>query len=179
VRACASYEYRMSVEWTFETLVDRYYGALYRFALSLTRHESDAADLTQQTFQIWALKGHQLRDQSKAKTWLFTTLHRQFLESHRKTTRFPQCELNEVDHDLPSVAPAPVHALDADTLLDALGRIEPAYQAAVALFYLEDHSYPEIASILNVPLGTVKSRISRGIAQLQRRLLESPRPLRL
>jgi RNA polymerase sigma-70 factor, ECF subfamily len=169
----------MSVEWTFETLVDRYYGALYRFALSLTRHESDAADLTQQTFQIWALKGHQLRDQSKAKTWLFTTLHRQFLESHRKTTRFPQCELNEVDHDLPSVAPAPVHALDADTLLDALGRIEPAYQAAVALFYLEDHSYPEIASILNVPLGTVKSRISRGIAQLQRRLLESPRPLRL
>jgi DNA-directed RNA polymerase specialized sigma24 family protein len=61
---------------------------------------------------------------------------------------------------------------------DALGRIEPAYQAAVALFYLEDHSYQEIAEILGVPLGTVKSRISRGVGQLQSRLLETSRPVR-
>jgi RNA polymerase sigma factor (sigma-70 family) len=168
----------MSVEWNFETLVDRYYGALYRFALSLTRHEDDAADLTQQTFQTWAIKGHQLRDRSKVKSWLFTTLHRHFLESHRKAVRFPHCELGEVDSELPSVNPATPLALDAETLLDALGRIDPTYQAAVALFYLEDHSYPEIAEILDVPLGTVKSRINRGIGQLQRQLLESQRPIR-
>jgi RNA polymerase sigma factor (sigma-70 family) len=168
----------MSVEWNFETLVDRYYGALYRFALSLTRHESDAADLTQQTFHTWAVKGHQLRDRSKVKAWLFTTLHRQFLESQRKAVRFPHHELTEVDPELPTVSPAAVHALDGDALLEALRRIDPAYQAAVALFYLDDHSYPEIAEILDVPLGTVKSRISRGIGQLQRRLLETPRPIR-
>lgn len=168
----------MSVESNFETIVDRYYGALYRFALSLTRHESDAADLTQQTFHTWALKGHQLRDRSKVKAWLFTTLHRQFLESQRKAIRFPHHELTEVDPELPTVSPAAMHGLDANTLLEALSRIDPTYQAAVALFYLDDHSYPEIAEILDVPLGTVKSRISRGIGQLQRRLLETPRPLR-
>jgi RNA polymerase sigma-70 factor (ECF subfamily) len=168
----------MSAEWNFETLVDRYYGALYRFALSLTQQESDAADLTQQTFQVWALKGHQLRDRSKAKTWLFTTLHRQFLETQRKAVRFPHYDLDESGHELPVVAPQSVHSMDAAALLDALGQIDPAYRAAVALFYLEDHSYQEIADILDVPLGTVKSRISRGIVQLQTRLLKPPRTVR-
>src|SRR5512134_3657493 len=55
----------------FETLVSEHYEPLYRFALSLTRAESDAADLTQQTFYVWATKGHQLRDASKVKAWLF------------------------------------------------------------------------------------------------------------
>ena len=57
---------------------------LYRFALSLSRQESDAADLTQQTFFLWASKGHQLRDQSKVKTWLFTSLYREFLGTGEK-----------------------------------------------------------------------------------------------
>jgi RNA polymerase sigma factor (sigma-70 family) len=166
----------MSVELNFELLVDRYYGALYRFALSLTRQESDAADLTQQTFQVWAVKGNQLRDPSKAKTWLFTTLHRLFLESQRKAARCPQCELADVEQELPSVGSAWGQNLDAGVLLHALGQIDPAFQAAVALFYLEDHSYQEIANILGVPLGTVKSRISRGIGQLQSQLLERQRP---
>jgi len=168
----------MSGELDFEALVDRHYGVLYRFALSLTRQESDAADLTQQTFHLWALKGHQLRDRSKVKTWLFTTLHRQFLEMQRRAIRFPHQELGEVDCELPSVGPESIHALDAGALLEALGRIEPAYQAAVALFYLEDHSYQEIAEILGVPLGTVKSRISRGVGELQSRLLGTSRPIR-
>jgi RNA polymerase sigma-70 factor (ECF subfamily) len=56
-----------------------YYEPLYQFAFSLARDEADACDLTQQTFCIWAAKGHQLRDASKVKTWLFTTLHREFL----------------------------------------------------------------------------------------------------
>src|ERR1035441_4330276 len=73
----------------FESLVARFYAPLYQFAFSLTRSEADACDLTQQTFTIWAAKGHQLRDPSKVKTWLFTTLHREFLESRRRQTRFP------------------------------------------------------------------------------------------
>src|SRR5947208_11090356 len=64
----------------FETIVGEYYEPLFRFAMSLTRVESDAQDLTQQTFYVWATKGHQLRDISKVKTWLFTTLHRAFLK---------------------------------------------------------------------------------------------------
>ena len=60
----------------FEQLVDAHYTALYRFAFSLAKNEMDAADLTQQTFYIWAEKGHELRDAAKAKTWLFTTIYR-------------------------------------------------------------------------------------------------------
>ena len=103
--ARASYgEDRQRSELDFQSLVDLHYGTLYRFAMSLTRVESDACDLVQQTFLTWATKGHQ-------------------------------------------------------------------FQAAVALFYLEDYSYNEIADILEIPLGTVKSRIARGLAQLKELVL--------
>ena len=48
-----------------------------------------------------------------------------------------------------------------------LGQVDPVFQAPVALFYLEDYPYKEIAQILAVPIGTVKSRIARGLSQLQ------------
>ena len=155
----------------FESLVSRYYSSLYQFAFSLTRTSTEASDLTQQTFYVWATKGHQLRDVSKVKTWLFTTLHREFLEKQRRQTRFPHFELNEIDGELPSISPEMVNRLDSWTVLQALGRVDASYQAPLALFYLEDHSYKEIAEILEVPLGTVKSRLSRGIAQLQQILM--------
>jgi RNA polymerase sigma-70 factor (ECF subfamily) len=155
----------------FEALVDAHYESLYRFAFSLTRAESDARDLTQQTFYIWATKGHQLRDPSRAKTWLFTTMHRAFLAVQRRQNRFPHHELEQVAVELPVYAPDFTNQLDAAPVLSALARVDGIYHAAVALFYLEDHSYQEIADILEVPLGTVKSRIARGIVQLRDLLL--------
>jgi RNA polymerase sigma-70 factor (ECF subfamily) len=116
---------------------------------------------------IWARKGHQVRDDSKVKSWLFTTLHREFLQKHRRITRFPEIDVDDASAELPEVPPVSSERIDRDNLLDALGRLDPNFQAAVALFYLEDHTYPQIAEILQIPLGTVKSRISRGIAQLQ------------
>src|SRR5438046_6628841 len=102
----------MADEVDFEGLVNLHYVSLYRFALSLTRKESDACDLTQQTFYIWARKGHQLQDASKVKSWLFTTLHREFLETRRRQTRFPHYELDEVSHELPNIEPDSVDRLD-------------------------------------------------------------------
>jgi len=151
----------------FESLVAAYYEPLYQFAFGLTRSEADACDLAQQTFYVWATKGHQLRDQAKVKTWLFTTLHRAFLESRRRQTRFPHYELDEVPLDLPTLSPASINELDSEQVLRALSQIDEIYQAPVTLFYLEDCAYKEIAEILNIPMGTVKSRMARGIAQLQ------------
>src|SRR4029077_20200127 len=113
-----------SVSLDFESLVARYYRSLYKFAYSLTQAEADACDLTQQTFYIWATKGHQLRDVSKVKSWLFTTLHREFLESRRRQTRFPHYELSQVDEELPSISPARVNQLDSAQLLVALQQID-------------------------------------------------------
>lgn len=151
----------------FESVVARFYEPLYQFAFSLTRAEADACDLTQQTFYVWATKGHQLRDTAKVKTWLFTTLHRAFLETRRRSTRFPHHELSQVPAELPALTIEHARSLDTAQVLAALSRIDDVYQAPVALFYLEDCSYKEIAEILGVPIGTVKSRMSRGILQLQ------------
>ncbi|HEY5233529.1 MAG TPA: RNA polymerase sigma factor [Verrucomicrobiae bacterium] len=161
----------------FENLVAAYYEPLYGFAFSLARDEADACDLVQQTFCIWANKGHQLRDTSKVKTWLFTTLHREFLGERRKQSRFPQVEIEFASAELPTVAPASVNRLDAAQVLDALARLDDIYQAPVALFYLQDFSYNEIAETLGVPLGTVKSRLTRGLGRLQNLLADvQPQP---
>ena len=155
----------------FEAIVSEHYEALYRFALSLTRAEADACDLTQHTFYVWATKGHQLRDITKVKTWLHTTLHRAFLQGRRRQSRFPDQELDETVEQLPTDAPVPADRMDALQVLPALAKLDEIYQAAVALFYLEDYTYKDIAVILKVPIGTVKSRITRGITQLREILL--------
>src|ERR1035438_7314776 len=76
----------------FTQLVDAHYAPLYRFALSLARNGSDAGDLVQQTFFIWATKGHGIRELSKAKSWLFTTLYREFLRARRRDSRSSSLE---------------------------------------------------------------------------------------
>ncbi|HXC35073.1 MAG TPA: RNA polymerase sigma factor [Candidatus Acidoferrales bacterium] len=159
----------------FESVVAHHYGPLYQFAFSLTRNDAEACDLTQQTFYIWAAKGHQLRDISKVKTWLFTTLHREFLGARRRQTRFPHIELDDATGDLPAVPPASVNQLDSEQLLEALSHLDEVYRAAVVLFYLEDYSYNEIAQVLDIPLGTVKSRLTRGLHRLHQ-LLTNVRP---
>ena len=165
-----------AVSLDFDSLVTRYYRSLYQFALSLTQTEAEACDLTQQTFYIWATKGHQLRDVSKVKSWLFTTLHREFLETRRRATRFPHHELSQVESELPPISPARVNQLDSAQVLQALAQVDEVYQAPVSLFYLENYAYKDIAEILDVPMGTVKSRISRGIAQLQKCLVDATLP---
>jgi RNA polymerase sigma-70 factor, ECF subfamily len=151
----------------FETVVAAYYQALFRFALSLTRSEADSCDLTQQTFYVWATKSHQLRDASKVKSWLFTTLYRAFLDSRHSQTRFPYSELTETEAELPAILPESGRRLDAMRAVEALGQVDEVYRAPIALFYLEDCSYQGIADILEIPIGTVKSRIARGMAQLK------------
>ena len=162
----------MALGLDFEGVVARYYEPLYRFAFGLTREEADACDLTQQTFYVWATKGHQLRDTTKVKTWLFTTLHRQFLESRRRQTRFPHLELDSAEFELPAISPSAASGLDSAQVLRALAQVDEVYQAPLALCYLEGCAYKDIAEILDVPIGTVKSRIARGIGQLQKILAD-------
>ncbi len=135
----------------FERLVETFYMPLYRFGLSLSRNESDAADLTQHTFYTWAKKGHQLRDTSKAKTWLFTTLYREFLARKRYAERFVETDDDSQFVEPLHVAPTVVETLDAATVQQALHDLEERYRAPVTLFYMKQHSYREIAEILHIP----------------------------
>jgi len=167
----------MSADPEFENLVKLYYGDLYRFGLSLTGNETDASDLTQETFYIWANKGYQLQKTASVKSWLFTTLHREFLKTCRRRNRFPNQSLSESTEDLPYVPPDCAERVDSQTLLRVLGEIGEDFRAPLVLYYMEDLSYKEIADILSLPLGTVQSRIARAKAQLLRRLSETNLPL--
>lgn len=158
----------------FTQLVDAHYSALYRFALSLARSEPDACDLVQQTFYIWATKGSALRDAAKAKTWLFTTLYREFLRGRRRDGRITALEdLSPSEQELPAEGIDYVRRLDGAQVVEMLQQVDEVFRAPLTLFYLEDLSYQEIADTLEVPVGTVMSRLSRGKAQLRSAMVRS------
>ena len=156
----------------FEQLVEDFYMPLYRFALSLSRRESDAADLTQQTFLLWAKKGHQLRDTSKVKTWLFTSLYREFLGRKRQQDRFVDVENNPEAINAQIVPATVVDQLDSEIVQRALLALDEIYRAPLTLFYLEQLSYKEIAATLDLPIGTIMSRISRAKEHLRKALAD-------
>jgi len=152
----------------FTQLVDAHYASLFRFAVSLTRSDADASDLTQQTFYIWATKGHTIREVTKAKTWLFTTLYREFIRARRRGQRMSSIEdLPPGEQDIPEVENDEIAKLDNAIVLEAMQDIDPVFRAALTLFYLKDLTYHEIAEILDVPIGTVMSRLNRGKAHLR------------
>ena len=147
----------------FEELVDSHYRALYRFGMSLTRDANAAADLVQETFSIWAAKGGQLKDRSKAKTWLFTTLHREFLSQRRRASKFSDEPIDENSAEaVTSSQDDAERQMDGQRAMVLLGALDETYRVPLALFYLQQHSYKEIAEILDVPIGTVMSRLSRA-----------------
>jgi RNA polymerase sigma factor (sigma-70 family) len=146
----------------FNQLVADYYAPLFRFAQSLCRRQGLAEDLVQQTYLQWAKKGHSLKDMSKAKTWLFTTLYREWLGIAKKEQRFevvefePEIHGSEVEEE---PEPLPVNA---SQLQAALEELEVNQRAPLVLFYLKELSYREISETLGVPIGTVMSRLSRA-----------------
>jgi RNA polymerase sigma-70 factor (ECF subfamily) len=157
----------------FQLLVDRHYAALYRFGLSLSGSGDAASDLVQQTYYLWAERGHQLRDPAKAKSWLFTTLYREYLSTYRRNARHPQVDLDDAANELPSIEPEVLDEIDGATVVHSLTEVDEVFRAPLTLFYLEDLSYKEIADVLNVPIGTVMSRLSRGKEQLRKLLLDA------
>jgi RNA polymerase sigma-70 factor, ECF subfamily len=154
----------------FEDLVNACYAPLYRFAISLARTESAASDITQQTFYLWATRGHQLRDGSKAKSWLFTTLYREFVRLHRQESRFMPEDHEREPAEMPVENKSVGDSIDGAYALSALQQMSEVYRVPLTLFYLRELSYREIAAVLNVPPGTVMSRLSRGKAMLRNKL---------
>ena len=166
----------MRADLNLETIVSELYSPLYRFAFALARNETQAADLTQETFLILAKQQAQVRDVTKIKSWLFTTLRREFLRGLRSQSAHPEVELKPEHQDQLVSDSAVSQAIDAATVLDALAQIEESYRMVLELFYLADLSYKEIAASLDIPIGTVMSRLSRGKEQLRTVLAKTAPP---
>jgi len=155
-----------------------YLDALYGTALRLTRRPQDAEDLVQDTY----LKAFRAEDQfergTNLKAWLFTILHNTFRNMRRHDGRSPidvNSETVEQAADLTGDDRTPEQlltraTLDRDLQL-ALDALPEAFRQAVWLRDVEEFSYAEIAKIVDVPIGTVMSRISRGRRLLHDRLV--------
>ncbi|MCI0641777.1 MAG: RNA polymerase sigma factor [Gemmataceae bacterium] len=153
-----------------EALVQAHYAALYRFAFRLSGTASEAEDLTQEAFCQAQAKFGQLRDVHKARGWLFTILRNVYLHKLRDRKTANAVALDEVG-DIPDRLPDPLPDIEPQRLQIALSEIPEAFRTPLILFYFEDFSYRDIAEQLEVPLGTVMSRLARAKAFLKARLL--------
>ena len=157
---------------SFESFVDEHYRPAYRFAFSLCGNHNDACDITQQAFYLAQTRAHQLRDDAKRKQWLFTILHREFLRTRRRETAHPQTSLEFSEPLLPPITVDHASNLDGKAVLLALQSLPEGFRMPLVLFYLDQLSYREIASTLDIPIGTVMSRLARGKQMLRERLEE-------
>jgi RNA polymerase sigma factor (sigma-70 family) len=169
-------------EWnlpTWEDIVRLHSARVYRLAYRLTGNPHDAEDLTQEVF-VRVFRSLSSYTPGTFEGWLHRITTNLFLDSARRKQRIHFEGLaDEMAHRLPGSEPSPAQAFDDSHLDDdvqaALKALPPEYRAAVVLCDIEGFSYEEIAATLGVKLGTVRSRIHRGRAQL-RSALEHRRP---
>ena len=149
----------------YESMVRAFSGDVYRYALSLCRNPAQAEDLTQETFvRAWRFFAS-LRDETKAKSWLFTTVRREFMRQFERH----QPILEELDSERIPAA----RDLEADTwmLRRVIDDLPLKYREPLVLQVIGGYSGHEIAALLDIPRPTVNTRLFRARAHL-RRLLE-------
>uniref|UniRef100_A0A7C2NWJ2 RNA polymerase sigma factor n=1 Tax=Schlesneria paludicola TaxID=360056 RepID=A0A7C2NWJ2_9PLAN len=156
------------------SLIDEHYQLVYRYVYRLCGDAVEAEDLTQHTFLTAQAKRDQLRDAAAARGWLCTIARHAFLRSRRPSQR-PLPLLDGVE---PWTEPAAPEEIDREALQAALDGLPEEFRTPVILFYFEEFSYKDIADQLQVPLGTVMSRLSRAKAHLREKLADEPPPRR-
>ena len=154
-------------------LIEAHYDQLFRYAYRLTGSAADAEDLTQDTFSKALLRLSQLREPDKAKGWLFRILRNAYLHRIRDQKRHHTISLESVG-DLPEVTSnhSSNSSLDIDPahLQEVLNELDESFRTPLILFYFEDFSYRDIADQMELPMGTVMSRLARAKSYLRHRL---------
>jgi RNA polymerase sigma-70 factor (ECF subfamily) len=161
--------------------------AVYRFALRLTAGNGEEADdIVQETFLRAYRSWHTYERGSSARAWLFTIARNVFLRARERQTRRPETLASELDYDIESVIVGdalrdvvghdPEHRFFASFIDEEVSRaveqLPEDFREVVVLSDIEGLGYAEIADIVGIPLGTVKSRLYRGRRLLQRALYE-------
>ena len=169
----------------FQTLLVEVLPTAYGYALRLTRNRADAEDLVQDA----ALRAFRAMGTFEAgtnfKAWMFRILTRCFWANHRTRQRRPATvDFDETpdlylyarsaEHGLPWQGEDPartlIDRLGTDKVAEAIGQLPEEYGVVCSLYFMEDFAYHEIADVLDVPVGTVRSRLHRGRKMLQKAL---------
>ncbi len=168
----------------FEQLVLQYQKPVYNLALRMSGNEDDAFDLAQEAF-LRAWRGLPFfKFESLFSTWLFRLASNVCIDFLRQKKRSKTVSLNFIDADneeremaRPDPAPGPedrvIRADERARIETALNALEPEYREALTLCAIHGMSYIEIAEVLEIPAGTVKSRISRAREKMRQQLLQS------
>ena len=151
----------------FAGLLEEQIPRMRRYALTLTRNHDRADDLVQTALMRAIAKQHLFQPGTNLRAWLFTLLHNQHVnEVRRSVNQGISIDLEDASKDLVAVAntsaPRQLKELDA-----AIGRLPIEQRQVILLVGLEGMAYEEVAAILMVPIGTVRSRLSRGRAALR------------
>ena len=148
---------------------------VYRYAYHLVGNVADAEDLTQQTFLIAHQKLCQIREWSKLDRWLFAVLRSCFHKQCRRRSPTPAASL-ELNMDEVPIHLPDEDAIDREQLGRALQRLPQPSRVILMMFYFDECSYKEIAEQLEVPIGTVMSRLTRAKQRLRVLLVASRAP---
>ena len=152
-------------------MVAEHYVELYRYAYRLTGSAADAEDLVQQAFLQAQRKLSQVREPGKARGWLFAVLRSCHGKACRRKRPVPAADVGlEVDQTAGNMPAA--DRLETEDLQQALDQLSEEHKTILLLFYFEEQSYKEIAAQLEIPLGTVMSRLSRAKSLLRTALTD-------
>lgn len=155
----------------FARLLEMEIPRLRRYARALTRDVTRADDLVQNCLTRAVAKQHLWQPGTDLRAWLFTILHNQHVNDVRRSVREGVNVAVEDMAPVLSVSPSVMGNLQLRDLETAIGKLPQEQRQVILLVGLEGLRYEEVALILNVPVGTVRSRLSRGRDQL-RRLME-------
>lgn len=147
-------------------LIEPMIPALRRYAYALVRDDTTADDLVQDTLERALLHWSARRNDGDLRAWLFTILRNLHVSRHRQALR--RGSVVDIDEDeLPETAASQDVVLETRDVLAALGQLPEEQKSLLLLVGVEDFSYEEAARILDVPLGTVMSRLSRARRRLR------------
>jgi RNA polymerase sigma-70 factor (ECF subfamily) len=174
----------------FEELVLPLLDSLYSAALRMTRNSSDAEDLVQETVLLAFRNFHQFQSGTNIKAWLFRILTNTFINGYRKKSKEPERVdlpdvedfyfLSEVRRQSESASDPEMQVLNRflhEDIMAAIDRLPEEFRLVVVLNAIEGLAYQEIADILGIPIGTVRSRLYRGRKLLQKYLYEQAREM--
>ena len=157
-----------------ERMVQLHHTRIYAYCYRLCGDRNQADDLCQQTFMTAFRSLAQLKNRDAAGGWLATTARRLFWQQLKTNSK-----QQAIDGNLPEPS-AKAYTMDVergDWIEVALGKVSPMARMILVMYYFEEKSYQEIAEELEVPIGTVMSRLARGKSLLKTALLETADPI--
>jgi RNA polymerase sigma-70 factor, ECF subfamily len=178
--ACARLELRRGDALSdFAQLLENQIPRLRRYARALTRDATRADDLVQSCLERALARRNLWQPGTDLRAWLFTILHNQHVNEVRSSLREDGGIAAEASRAIPTVDPNALASLQLQELYRAVGSLPAGQRQVILLVGLEGMRYEEVAKILDIPVGTVRSRLSRGRQELRKMLEEGlPQPTR-